>query len=74
MTGTEIMRAILDRESLSPTKVSVEMGHGRAYLNTLMNENRECKLGTLIEFCESTDYEIVVRSRSDGYEFEVSKE
>ncbi len=73
MTGTEIMRAILDRESLSPTRVSVEMGHGRAYLNTLISEGRECKLGTLIEFCESTGYELVVRSQDDGYEFEVSK-
>lgn len=72
MTGTEIMRAILDRESLSPTRVSVGMGHGRAYLNTLMSENRECKLGTLIEFCDATDYELVVRSRDDGYELEVS--
>lgn len=73
MTGTEIMRAILDRESLSPTKVSVEMKHGRAYLNTLFAEKRDCKLETLVDFCEATGYEIVVRSQSDSYEFEVSK-
>ena len=72
MTGTEIMRAILDRESLSPTKVSKDMGHSRTYLNTLINENRECKLGTLIEFCESAGYELIVRAKDDGYEFEVS--
>ena len=67
------MRAILNRESLSPTRVSVELGHGRAYLNTLMIENRECKLGTLIEFCDATGYELVVRSQDDGYELEVSE-
>lgn len=69
MTGTEVLKGILERESLSPTKVSLDMGHGRAYLNTLFSEKRECKLQTLREFCEATSYEIVVRSKEDGYEF-----
>ena len=69
MTGTEILKGILERESLSPTKVSIDMGHGRAYLNTLFAEKRECRLQTLHEFCEATGYEIVVRSKEDGYEF-----
>jgi len=69
MTSAEVMRAILQRESLPPTKVSQEMGHTRTYLNTLMSGNRECRLGTLIEFCESTEYELIVRSKNDGYEF-----
>lgn len=73
MTGTETMRAILDRESLSPTRVSVEMGHARTYLNTIFSSSRDCKLETLVDFCEATGYEIVVRSQDDGYEFEVSK-
>ena len=69
MTGTDAMKGILKRESLSPTKVSVAMGHGRSYLNTLFTEDRECKLPTLYEFCEATGYEIVIRSKDDGYEF-----
>lgn len=71
MTGTDAIKAILERESLSPTKVSTDMGHARTYLNTIMSKKRECKLPTLLEFCESTGYEIVVRSKADGFEFEI---
>ena len=72
MKGTGIMRSVLERESISPTKASVQMGHGRSYLNTLINEGRDCKLSTLAEFCEATGYEVIVRSKTDGFEFEVS--
>ena len=71
MKGTEAMQAILDREELSITKVSREMGHGKAYLNTLIGEGRECKLSTLVGFCEATGYEIVVRSTDDGFEIPI---
>lgn len=48
------------------------MGHGRAYLSTLVSEGRECKLSTLVEFCDATGYDLVARSRTDGFEFEVT--
>lgn len=69
MAGVDTVRAILERESLSPTKTSVEMGHGRAYLNTLLNEERDCKLSTVLEFLDTVGYEAIVRSRHDGFEF-----
>lgn len=72
MTGTEIMRGILERESLSPTRVSTQMGHGKAYVNTLIAEGKGCKVSTLVEFCDTTGYELIVRSNDDGYEFEVT--
>ena len=71
MTGAEVVREILNRESLSPTRISVEMGHSRTYLNTLMSEKKECQLSTLTKFCEITGYELIVRSKEDGYEFDI---
>jgi len=69
MTGTELMKAIIKRDSLSPTKLSVDMGRSRGYLSTLIALDRDCQLQTLLEFCGATNYEIVVRSRADGFEF-----
>ena len=71
MNGTEIMKEILKRESLSPAKVSRDMGHARTYLNTIFSEGGNCKLETLREFCEATGYQLVVRSKADGYEFDL---
>ena len=69
MTGTELMEKIIERESLSPTKLSVEMGHARNYISACVTRKHDCQLQTLLEFLEATNYEIVVRSRTDGFEF-----
>lgn len=69
MNANEVIRAIIAKEQLSPTKVSVEMGHARTYVNTILSEGSRCRTGTLAEFCEATNYELVARNKDDGFEF-----
>ena len=71
MTSAELVREILSRDSLSPTSLSIKMGHNKTYLNTIIARDRELTLPVLREFCEAAGYELVVRSNEDGYEFEI---
>lgn len=71
MTGTEIVRAILERESLSPTSLSLALGRERRYISTLLSKNHAMKINTLLEICDKTGYELVIRSKEDGYEFDL---
>ena len=73
MNAKDTMRKILERESLSTIKTSLEMGHGRAYLNTILSEGNVPKTSTLAAFCEVVGYELVVRSKDDGFEFVIDE-
>lgn len=69
MNANKAIRDILHRESLSPSSVSVDMGHKYRYLNTLLSERDNCRSDTLVKFAEATGYELLLRSKSDGFEF-----
>ena len=72
MTSNDVVKLIIEREELSITDVSRKMGHERAYLNTRLARGNP-KTSTLATFCEVVGYELVVRSKDDGFEFVIDE-
>jgi len=69
MNATETIRTLLEREGFSSTEASLRMGMKRAYLSSILSNNRTPKVNTLAKFAEAMNYELILRSRDDGYEF-----
>lgn len=69
MNANDVMREILCREHLSAEKASIRMGRSKTYVNKLLSTKTDPKSETLAEFCEAMGYELIARSREDGFEF-----
>ena len=65
------MREILKREEISASDASRKMGRSPAYVGNLINphSHKDVQASTAVKFCEAMGYELVARSKEDGYEF-----
>ncbi|MBR3160038.1 MAG: hypothetical protein IKF14_13205 [Atopobiaceae bacterium] len=69
MNALDAMREVLNRENLSVTDVSVKMGYNRTNLTSTFSRENEPKPSKIVRFAEATGYELIMRSKSDGFEF-----
>lgn len=77
MNAIEVMRDVITNEQLTPSEASRKMEHKPSYLGTIFSSEKRgqkaIKTDTLAQFCEALDYELVVRSKSDGAEFVIDE-
>lgn len=73
MNANDTIHSILNREGASSIDASLAMGRKRAYISAILSNKRDPKSSTLAEFCEAMGYEVVVRSKRDGFEFTIDE-
>lgn len=71
MRADKVLRAIIDRENLSATAVSLRIGKTRKYMSTLFSHERIPQADTMAGICDVVGYDLLVRSREDGYEITI---
>lgn len=75
MDSIDTLKAVLAREEISAADASRRMGRVSSYVGTMLNKNKKKTISMDIasDLCEVVGYEIVVRSRDDGFEFIVNE-
>ena len=68
MRADKVLREIIDKENLSATEVSLRVGKTRKYMSTLFSHHRIPQADTMAGICDAIGYDLLVRSRDDGYE------
>ena len=71
MQADKVLREIIAREGLSPTRVSVEMGHARNYINTFYSTKRMPQVDTMAAILDACGYDLQAISRDDGFTFTI---
>ena len=73
MNANKAIRDVLKREGKPSTEASILMGRKRAYLSAILSQDRDPRASTLAAFAEAMNYELVLRSRDDGFEFIIAE-
>jgi len=71
MNANETIREVLKRENVSTERASAMLGKNRSYVSVLLSRGSDPRVATLVQLCDALDYELVMRSCSDGYEFTI---
>lgn len=69
MRADKVLRSILDKEGVSSIQVSEEMGKSKTYVNKIIATKTIPKADTMAAVCDAVGYDLIARSREDGYEF-----
>ncbi len=71
MRADKVLREIISKEGLSATEVSKRIGKTRQYMTTLFSHHRIPQADTMARICDVVGYDLLVRSRDDGYEITI---
>lgn len=71
MRADKVLRAILDKEGVSTIQASVTMGKSKGYVSAILSRNIMPKTDTMAAICDALGYDLLARSRDDGYEFNI---
>ena len=69
MRADKVLRSILDKEGISSIRVSESMGRSKTYVNRILATHAMPKTDTMAGICDAMGYDLIARSRNDGYEF-----
>lgn len=72
MRADKVLREILSREGLSPVQASRKIGHNQNYLASIFYKKTVPKVSTYAGILYELGYDLVARSREDGFEFHIS--
>ena len=63
--ASNLVRVIQNASGLNQRALSVEMGHGKRYVERLIFKGSTQKITTLLELCEASGCELLLRTK-DG--------
>jgi transcriptional regulator with XRE-family HTH domain len=62
---------MLAKEGVTAAEMSRRLGKSRLYMTTLFANERVPTIGTMTSVCKELNYDLLVRSRDDGYEITI---
>lgn len=71
MRAGKVLKTILAKEGITPTEAARKIGRSDAYLSSIIAKDTSPKVSTMAGICDALDYDLLVRSRSDGYELNI---
>ena len=71
MRPDEIITQMMKREHKSKREVSKVMGKSPRYLDPIVYDGRSPRVDTFAGIVDAMGYDLVARSRDDGFEFRV---
>lgn len=71
MRANEAIKSMLDKEGVSTIQASKNMGKSRGYLSSVISQRVIPKADTMAAICDTLGYDLIARSREDGYEFTI---
>ena len=69
MRADKVPIAIINREGITPIEASRRIGKSDTYFNNFRFRHSVPKADTMAEICDEFGYDLVARSREDGFEF-----
>jgi len=71
MRADKVLREILAREGLTPIQASRKIGHNQGYMAAIFSKKTVPKVSTYAGILYPLGYDLVARSREDGFEFSI---
>lgn len=71
MRADKVLLAIIAKEGLTDSEVSSRIGKSPRYLDSIRYRHAMPKTDTMATVCDAIGYDLLVRSRDDGYEIEI---
>ena len=75
MNIIEALRDALSREEVTAAEASRMLGKPNSYVGTMLNphQHKTIQASRAVPLCEAIGYELVLRSKDDGYEFVIDE-
>ena len=67
----KVLAEILEREGISTVQASRMYGKHKSYITSLLSRGTVPKADTLAGILDAIGYDLIARSRADGYEFTI---
>ena len=71
MKSYEVIRDTLEREGITGYQLSHSIGCSNSYVTNIINIKKDPRVSTLTKILDALGYDLVARSREDGFEFEI---
>ena len=71
MKAYEALRDALEREGVTAYQLAQTLGRSRYYVSNIILRKTDPKVSTLAQTLDSLGYDLVARSREDGFEFDI---
>jgi len=71
MRADKVLREILAREGLTPIQASRRIGRNQNYIASLLYKKTVPKISTYAGILYELGYDLVAKSREDGFEFHI---
>lgn len=71
MRADKVLKAILAKEGISSIQASRKIGKSDAYLSSIIAKGTSPGVSTMAGICDVLDYDLLVRSRNDGFELTI---
>lgn len=71
MRADKVLRAILDKDGLTAIQASERMGKSKTYVNNIISKETIPRADNMAAICDAVGYDLIARSREDGYEFTI---
>ena len=71
MKSYEAIRDILVREGANAYDISRLIRRTRTYVINIISRKLDTRVSTLVEILDALGYDLVARSREDGFEFDI---
>lgn len=71
MRADKVLKEMLAREHVSTIDASKIMGRSKGYVSTFISRHTIPKADTMAAICDAMGYDLIARSREDGYEFTI---
>lgn len=71
MRADQVIKTMLEREQVSTIQASKALGKSRGYLSSVIAQRVIPKADTMAGICDTLGYDLIARSREDGYEFTI---
>ena len=72
MEALDAIKAMIDRSNASASDISRSMGRNWNFISNTLNRGSVPKADTLALIADACDYDLVLMSRSDGYDFVIA--
>jgi len=67
----KVLKEMLEREHISTIEASKMMGRSKGYVSNLISRHTIPRADTMAAICDAMGYDLIARSREDGYEFHI---
>lgn len=74
MRADKVLKAILAKDGKKAREITEHMGRSPRYLDQTIYRGNVPKTGTFSEILDACGYDLIARSRDDGFEFLITPE